>query len=422
VRHSAMASWRRHQLLPSMAAAWLVALAEGRGAARGADEASCVATGAALVAAGVPPPTSSEELEATGLLQHGALRAATPPALGATEAAAAIAATSSSEEEEEGSSSSPTTTGGPRRKNLTVPLVHGIYTFGAPATRLHALTNAATEDGCFPGLRNYNENLAGFGMIHQIDAGAMWNTYDHAKINSAKLHWQSESYYYPCGDVEGHQEDGHPAWPAHGVNSDGVIVQEWRVHHEYTYRDRLWFLTINGTRRTFEEPFKSALLFINVAYRVYERLDLIEDGVHRLMPGWKVLHHDVWRRRFIDTDPILLVQEQATQDCAMAFSGTNSLADFPASIDSLPSHYCGFDHVHVGYVMKLRNVIRHLWENMRPKLQKCRKLFCAGHSMGGSLCELFSACANSRNTSDPDYQALAWIPLGEQSATMTAQN
>merc|ERR1711879_319485 len=49
-------------------------------------------------------------------------------------------------------------------------------------------------------------------------------------------------------------------------------------------------------------------------------------------------------------------------------------------------------------------------QQIKPVLQKCKAVNCVGHGMGGSICDLFTACANSGRQWDADYKSIAWTP------------
>jgi len=287
------------------------------------------------------------------------------------------------------------------QRKLVPALIDAVYTYGAPATHNQPFRNAATEDECFPGLRSYNENLLGVhNEIHQVDAAAMNNFYPHAYTNSVVLHWDKDSYYSPC---RAHKEFGHPEWPQRGWG----VFQEWRIHHEADYTDRLNALTVDGEKVAEEEPFKSARLFVILAFKSYENVQSIKSALADKMPGWNLVAREVYET-YNDQDPVMVVQDSKSLDCAFVFTGTNNFADLPSSTTSYGTGYCGFDGVHVGYRNELWWLTKSLWPSLRPKLEHCNKVTCVGHSLGGSLCELFAACANSGNYTHEDYKLLQW--------------
>lgn len=289
-----------------------------------------------------------------------------------------------------------------RTEQLTEALVDEVYTYGAPATHVSPFWNKARADGCFPGLRAYTEDVKGVhGEIHQDDAGAVFNRYPHARIASLCLRWQRDSLYTPCGGASG--LDGHPDWPANGAQ----VYQAWNLHHENIYADRLRELTVNGTRLGSKDPFISARKFLFIAFRGYDTTNAAKAKLNRWLHGWELVGKAV-DKHGDDEDPILVVQDSASLNCAIVFVGTNSFSELFTSTTDYGTGYCGFKGVHVGYRNELWTLTGKPWQKIKPKLQECKKVICVGHSLGGALCEIFAACANSGHVTDPDYQRLVW--------------
>jgi len=291
---------------------------------------------------------------------------------------------------------------GALRTQLTEALVDEVYTYGAPATHVSPFWNAAHADGCFPGLRSYTEDLKGkHDQIKQIDAGAVFNRYPHARIASICLRWKRDSLYTPCGGTSG--SDGHPDWPQNGAQ----VYQAWNLHHENIYEDRLREISVNGAAMGSKDPFISARRFLFIAFRGYEATNQARSNLEKWLPGWTLAAKAV-DKHGDDEDPVLVVQENSTLDCAVVFTGTNSFSELFTSTTDYGTGYCGFQGVHVGYRNELWTLTGAPWQKIKPKLQSCNKVTCVGHSLGGAICELFAACANSGHVTDPDYQRLVW--------------
>merc|ERR1719384_3045715 len=103
----------------------------------------------------------------------------------------------------------------------------------------------------------------------------------------------------------------------------------------------------------------------------------------------------------MDKDQMLLVQETKTGACALAFSGTDNPSELYTSLKSYGTGYCGFTDVHAGYRNELWTLTNQpaYRKGILPKLARCSKTICVGHSLGGALCEIFVGCANSGNFS-----------------------
>lgn len=247
--------------------------------------------------------------------------------------------------------------------------------------------------------------------IRQVDAAAMFVPYPHAFTSSVVLHKGFDSYYTPCDDGP---IKGHPDWP----HRKAQVYDEWRIHHEDNYQSRLDHITVNltdhlgrlskgGKDMSEVEPFKTARMFILFAFKSYDKAGSKNHNLAVHAPGWSLVQREVYKTS-MDTDPVLVLQQAETLDCALVFTGTNSGADLPASTTSYGTGFCGFEGVHKGYRDELSTITVALWKKVRPTLEQCNKVTCVGHSLGGALCELFAGCANSGHTTDPDFQALAW--------------
>mmetsp|Transcript_98797 Transcript_98797/g.247644 ORF Transcript_98797/g.247644 Transcript_98797/m.247644 type:complete len:396 (-) Transcript_98797:289-1476(-) len=284
--------------------------------------------------------------------------------------------------------------------SLATELVSAVYTFGGPATKQTPFRNLARADGCFGGLRVYNEDPVSPGY-KRVDAASVINQYAHAFISTLALHWAQDSYYIVCNSTH----DGHPDWP----KRIGGIADDWGLHSETNYVDRLKTVTVNGEAVSSSEPFKSSLLFSTLAWKSYDTTKNTKEAIAEKLPGWTLVGKAV-DTHGSDTDPVMIAQESETLDCAVIFTGTNDPSEFSTSIDLHHAKYCGFDEVHAGYRNELWTLSDNTWQPFVPLLEQCNKVFCVGHSLAGSICEIFAACLNSGHVNDPDFQKLAWTP------------
>lgn len=288
-------------------------------------------------------------------------------------------------------------------QELATEFVSEVYTYGAPATHKTPLINKASADGCFAGLRCYTEDIIGVhGESKQVDAAAIFNRYPHMRTNTVVLRWKQESLYAPCNGSLG--LDGHPEWPQKGVG----IFSEWRLHQEDDYTDRLQTVMIDGQTVADQAPFNVSAQFAHLAWRTYETLREAKAKARKMISGWRLVAYfqDVHGS---DRDPVGLMQDESTLDCAVLFTGTNDFAEMFTSTVSFGTGFCGFSDIHVGYRNELWTLTGEYWEkHMKPRLSKCRRVSCVGHSLGGALCEVFAACANSGHTADEDFKRLIW--------------
>jgi len=281
-------------------------------------------------------------------------------------------------------------------------IVHEIYSYGAPATAHPAIEDMQQPDGCFRGLRSYTEDIFGVNNeSHQVDAAAMANLYSHAKMPVAVLHWGRDSYYLPC--------PGNTAWPVEA----SFVYHEWRLHWEDDYTPRLKHITVNGKDFSKTYPLSKGYDFVILAYKSYDTAEHTKAAIAERLPGWKLVAKEVRESgegTLRDTDPVMIVQQASSLDCALVFTGTNNAGnELTSSTTGFSTGYCGYKAVHAGYRNELWFITKALWPKLRPKLAKCNRVICVGHSMAGSLCEIFAGCANKKLVGDPDFEQQKWL-------------
>lgn len=282
--------------------------------------------------------------------------------------------------------------------------VAAVYTWGAPPASWRPLENLASEDGCFPGLRAYAENI--MGQIHQVDPMAMSNPFNHTRIATLALHPGGEdSYYVDCNGTL----QGEPTWPLR----TGQVYEhiQFRVNAENTYKaysTRLSDVFVDGVNVSAQDPFKSSRYFLPLAFAVYESNDTVKELLAEKLPEWRLVASEVYNASKRDKDPVMLFQNIHDLNCALVFAGKNSESEFTLSY--LPVVFCGFTRVLTAYQHEISNVTSNLWPNIGWKLGKCSRLVCVGEGVGGAVCDLFAACLNSGRVDNSDYLKLSWSP------------
>lgn len=281
--------------------------------------------------------------------------------------------------------------------------VSAVYTFGAPATSSTPFTDLNRPDGIFQGLRCYTENIFGVaGESKQIDGGAIFGDYKHPKLATAVLHWKRDSYFVPGA--------GKPEWPQSGA----AVYADWGLHKERHYVDRLRHITVGGRNSAHSQPFAKALQFSYVAFKAYSNRDAMKHTLQTHLHGWKLVAHEA-QNTLEAVDAVWLAQDKATLGCLLSFTGTSRASELSTSVTQYSTGYCGYTGVHVGYRNKLYWLTKGMWPKLRPKLAQCSSVTCTGHSLGGALCDIFAACANSKRTSDVDYRRQMWVQGAPQS-------
>ena len=106
-----------------------------------------------------------------------------------------------------------------------------------------------------------------------------------------------------------------------------------------------------------------------------------------------------------------------SRKCIIAFQGSDNVKDFMNFINSGNDEttYCGIERVHSGVSNKLLKLITddQYANAIKPALETCYDVTCVGHSLGGSLCNLFTMCANQDPSlvsaeSWDEYNSLIW--------------
>jgi len=278
----------------------------------------------------------------------------------------------------------------------------GVYSFGAPGTASGALRDLSHEDGCFAGLRVWAEDVLP-GNAKQEDGAAISDQLDHPRIATLRLHAEGQdSHYKPCPG-----EERQPF-------SKGNQFADWRLHWEPIYKPRLGNVSLLGKVVAHQAPFSVAYGINRIAYKQYDSTEHAKAHIkERLGDSWNIVSR--WTlvqgaASMYDEDPMMLVQDAESKRCVIAFAGINNYGnELATATDVRTSSFCGFDGVHAGYRDELRRIVKFLYPKVRPLMGKCSHLACAGHSMGGSLCDLFAACANSKRLHDPDFKAISWL-------------
>jgi len=94
-----------------------------------------------------------------------------------------------------------------------------------------------------------------------------------------------------------------------------------------------------------------------------------------------------------------LIQNPRTLDCWLTFEGSDNTNDWLENLKLFRADFCGLEQgVHTGFKNSAMAMVKEtsFQTDVRPKLGHCRSVEVLGHSLGGSIASLFSACAHSR--------------------------
>mmetsp|Transcript_50309 Transcript_50309/g.120031 ORF Transcript_50309/g.120031 Transcript_50309/m.120031 type:complete len:367 (-) Transcript_50309:45-1145(-) len=280
-----------------------------------------------------------------------------------------------------------------------------IFTFGAVATSKEPLEDLSQPSRSFTGLRCYTEAIDNSFFPRRTDAGSDLNLLMHPKVATLALHLGKDSEFYPG--------EGRPELPRHGT--EAIRLPDVDLHDMKHYFIRLENLQLDGEDVSHMPLFESAHKFANLAWGAYEKqthwqtkqILRMEDLILKNLKGWRLVAQEQ-QDTLQAVDNLWLVQSEKTMNCMLVFEGTHSVQEFEVNLRPKMETYCGFEDVHGGYADKLFWLMKHSMPKLRPKLGKCKSVACTGHSLGGSLCEVFAACANSGRKGNLHFDLQDW--------------
>jgi len=265
--------------------------------------------------------------------------------------------------------------------------VANLLTYGQPMVAAPALSDPASSDGCFSGFRYVNREVRLVYRVDIVPPLLKTSPYAHNKINISFLDQNNGSELRECG------------WVGWTVERPSVSL-----HDMQEYRDRA---VMQGG------PFVDAA---KVALGVSYTFDTEEAAEFVAMQGYRLVGTAV-----VNDEASHLIQNPSTLACFITFEGTTGWADWTLNIQILRSDFCGLgQQVHNGFREATLRIVDtdEFQQHVRPKLGKCSKVEAVGHSLGGAIASLFTACAhNSVKAGEPgfdDYLKFYWNKQSNQ--------
>ncbi|KAL7532418.1 hypothetical protein ACHAWF_004130 [Thalassiosira exigua] len=329
--------------------------------------------------------------------------------------------------------------------------VSHIYTYGAPSVMKNpAMTNPGNV--CVPGLRVFTEDVEVVTcswwetmwcnettqLVTNVDFASQINVkegYPHAKMDTLVIKLVNRSrveyVYMPCKDDEGVDQYNHQMWPAANLDSEllpGYNIHSLPEHYEARLLEVPYYVRgpaleyVSVARCVYRSTLEGILKCLN-HYREVESPSR-QGGV--LEQGWElsaVMDHETSSWIPWDSDCISVFRNDCDPDhrrCIISFEGSNHLADMAQFVlgNADEVAYCGRRGVHAGIANELRGITSDVQYSdvIVPALQDYDEVSCVGHSLGGSLCQLFMYCANadpdgfqiSNSMAMDDYASLVW--------------
>lgn len=147
-------------------------------------------------------------------------------------------------------------------------------------------------------------------------------------------------------------------------------------------------------------------------------MDLARENGYKVVGAATVTNPKWWTR---DQDRQMLYQkidEPRKNSCVLTIEGSDmSIGDYADNLNWVVGRqFCGFRDVQPGYVDATRMMIRNTnftW-NIKEKLPFCNGLTVTGHSQGGAIAHIYSACINSNRADlededdQHDFNTVKW--------------
>ncbi|KAL3784817.1 hypothetical protein HJC23_006954 [Cyclotella cryptica] len=332
-------------------------------------------------------------------------------------------------------------------------LVDYLYTYGAPSVTL-VTHQSNPNNACIPGTRVYTEDVTSSTVqcawyqfwckeesgtrVTNVDFASKINLVDgymHPKMDTLALRnvdGKIEYNFNRCQD--GVYQQSFQWWP--GANEPSDMIPGFHIHSlQEHYEARLMQISdsvsspmldyASAARCTYADYDGVSLCLLN-----YQQED--PNGIPGVTAlGYELFAHMNHVSQFAmtetDNDAVIVLKNDNNPNyrkCIIAFKGSDSLSDFAdfAGANNNPTYYCGRGGIHSGVKKELWSITHdsQYASSIKPALETCHEVTCVGHSLGGSLCNLFTMCANqgmeNLDGGDgedmwDDYYSLSWTKM-----------
>jgi len=266
-------------------------------------------------------------------------------------------------------------------------MVDGLFTFGAPMSTGEAMPNPIARDGCFHGWRSVREGKHnGKNSVDLVSTLLTYNGFRHPKMPTMIVNQARPAQYFPCG------------WEYNGDTRSPTAA----LHSRSVYSS----LTMHQVGAVAKVALVNSYDFD--VKRVAERARAA---------GWGLAGTAFARGKWLwwtEDEVSHLFQHPKTLNCMLTFEGTTSVSNWADNINFIKWWFCGLPgRVHRGFrdAMRLMTRSDSFKQNIKRHLPKCNKLDVVGHSLGGAISTLYSACGNNAYfaESDEDNRDIRWI-------------
>jgi len=285
-----------------------------------------------------------------------------------------------------------------------------LYTFAAPGPTSPALQHQTNEDGIFPGMRTWTRNGLGAVDIVPSITSTIWMW--HPVMDAQSICKGREPVLYNASE-----QRNDIAWLPSQLTQSILLHMPWEYWDVEEVRAKKpwncggWY---NYSMFTLNISYVPQIGFAARLAGTYGWSlvgSAYYDGTGSLIGGPQVSH---------------LLQQPDTLECVLTFQGTQHYKDWFANLAVKPSHFCGLVEedeecgpfglstcqvrrprgafTHWGFADTIRRMTRlpDFQTNIHAKLGMCSGVYVTGHSLGGAIASLFTACV-SRQLKPGDY-------------------
>lgn len=243
-------------------------------------------------------------------------------------------------------------------------VVRDLYTFGAPKPSKSQLTNPLAEDGCFQGRRIVNKDKAlvwAVDLVPTLPVGG----FGHTKLDPFFLFQDATSEQKKCG------------WSGNSIERGNL-----GLHGKDEY-----------IRRSVNVPGLKDVASVALAISYEDDVEVAADFVRAAGFGLAASAVDT-----VEKEVSHLIQDPESLNCWLTFEGSDNPKDWMNNLNTATTRFCGLgQQVHAGFKKSTMHMVGlpEFQTKVRPILGNCRNVDVVGHSLGGSIGALFTACAHS---------------------------
>jgi len=291
-----------------------------------------------------------------------------------------------------------------------------LYTFGAPGCASPGLQHWTNADGVFPGMRSWTRNIIGVVDICASITSTVW-------------------LWHPMMDAESIRIGGEPVLYLSSLETTkqpSQLTNSVLLHMPWEY----WYATDTRKKWGCNDWQNYSMFSNNISY--------VPDPGHAArftaMYGWGLVgsaYYDGVGSLIGGPQASHLLQHPDTLECVLTFQGTQDYRDWFANLAIRPTHFCGLVEpdeecsvfgldtckvrrergafVHWGFADTIRRMTRvpDFQTKIHKNLQNCKAVYATGHSLGGAIASLFTACVSRQLKLgeygyEEDYKYMGW--------------